>query len=680
MKDLLAAVQAEVHHHVTATIHPPVALLVGAFTKHLKEPRYQAPLTISELSRLFHHFYQDLNSLVIHTYTQSNSAKRQLLAQLEFFNGEPARFDYLLAISKHNPGLSKRTDPDALLQLRVFNFYKFLVIFETIEHAQYLLFKTSNKKDDIGSEALLYDSVFRFDERDLILQSFLDEKLRLLRDLHLPFDVFSDAHNEETARLGAFFAEVSPNHPTVVKIVKKFSHLGHNITPYSKLKCIVKIQKYIISLLAEVFELLSISNDLLLPSLIYVIVTFSPPECDLHLNLMFVQNFLNRIDPYAVNATTFTSSSSVYAYVPTNRSRRAPTKNPLSTNLFELLNLDELAAPAPQQLNRDVAFFDNDKHLIEHISAHFLNTGELEYYLTNFEAVLFYLSNVTTPELVPEITRGERLLNFPLHKLVDEELASKFEFPTTSIEKATQQELHENRLRLSSLINTISTRLNDAASLVNRLRSNLNLLKKEAEPETDFEALLMVHDDTTSMMRTILGKLGSVQLRPSEPDEPESKHRRLSSLIGRMDPARTRSSSLDQKEKPLEKRNSITSKLTSGVTEFMTKYSQPPPQNQSNVSLHSLEDRPDYARQRTTSLQIMDKWFNNLLSQQADNTSTPELLFSDNISEVTKYHNVSFDTLTVADLRTLKQLYDQLCDEVKSLKTSVASEDEDVKL
>ena len=56
-------------------LHPQISSFIQLFLRYLKEPRYQAPLTITELSTLFKKFYQDLNVLTICIFTQSNSQK-----------------------------------------------------------------------------------------------------------------------------------------------------------------------------------------------------------------------------------------------------------------------------------------------------------------------------------------------------------------------------------------------------------------------------------------------------------------------------------------------------------------------------------------------------------------------------------------------------------------------------
>ena len=93
-------------------------------------------------------------------------------------------------------------------------------------------------------------------------------------------------------------------------------------------------------------------------------------------------------------------------------------------------------------LSDEFKFFTNDKELISYINQKFLNTGELNYYLTNFEAMIVYLSNMTIAELLSnsetEISsdlRNSSILKHPIDKLVDEELLTHFQFPDGELAK-----------------------------------------------------------------------------------------------------------------------------------------------------------------------------------------------------------------------------------------------------
>lgn len=146
-------------------------------------------------------------------------------------------------------------------------------------------------------------------------------------------------------------------------------------------------------------------------------------------------------------------------------------------------------------------------------------------------------------------------------------------------------------------------------------------------------------------------------------------------------------------------------------------------------------ERPEY-RTRTASLQIMDKWFNNLSSVAAnglasdshtvsinppsnvspvpslshpndssatvtdvesgntghgisptghmittvDSASNDSSVFSSSINELTKYQHVEFESLSVRDLRVLKGLYDQLCNEVNAQTESKTSDEDEVEM
>lgn len=786
-------------------------------------------------------------SLIINIYSQSNANKRQLLSNSRIFKLDAKKFDYLIAISNYSSSsikLLKRNDPHANLQLRVFNYYKFETIFETFEHSQYLLFSSINNKSLYGNSTTLYDKIFRFNERDVVVQNLLDEKLRLLQALKLPLSCFSENDSDDPT-LNAYFNDLASS-PLLLKIQKKFVSLNTKITPYAKLKCIVRIQKYIILLISQLFDndLSKVNNDLLLPSFIFIIIYHLPNDSfhDLYLNFIFISNFLNLLDPYKVDAARFTPSSLTSSYAPTEEpsiltSRKfnsssasisSSTRKQLGNTLFELLNLNEASEHnQEEQDDENIDFFDNDKDLIDFITSNYLNNGELNFYLTNFEAILFFLQNVTIDELATnfdddsnkEISSNE-ILNIPLHKLVDNEPAQpevqksgsfKSLDDLKSLDKKVQEELNENRSRSSSLLNTLSSRLNDAATRVSRSRSNSGAINtEEAFPTTsmshkDFETSLTGTEvsngsSTISVMKAIIGRLGLVSILQFKPSMEESlsmdtgievdgngqlKQRRSSSLINQLSPnhSRTRSSSLDQifansnnqlvsQPKPSfnihavpspDKRSSLSYK----VTEFMTKLNNPvtlnsntsapnissanPKGHLSNSSLNSLTEgqtmsmnsnsllsnnekmeKPEY-RTRTASLQIMDKWFNNLSSVAAnslvndnnaasinpptnvspvpslthpndssatvtdvesgntghgisapghmittvDSASNDSSVFSSSINELTKYQHVEFESLSVRDLRMLKGLYDQLCNEVNAQKAESKTSVED---
>lgn len=820
---LILIVSNEVHSNICQHLHPSVSQLVSGFIKYLKEPRYQSPLTLSELSRLFQSFYQDLNSLIINIYTQSNSNKRNLLSNSQYFGENPKDFDYLLAIANYSSSsikLSKRSDPEANLQLRVFNFYKFLIIFESIERAQFDLFNSCNNPSD-DNEIILYNKIFKFDEKDIAIQSILDEKLTLLKNLNLPFTSLSEGNDESIDKLNEFFKKLSPSSSILSKIIKKFNQLNDQITPFAKLKCIVKIQKYLIILLSEIYDndLSKINNDILLPSLIYIIIHYSNSN-NLYLNFTFIQNFINLIDPYKVDASIFTLNSSFSSYKPNNYRFKKPSPSntslnqssnqaskKLSNNLYQLLNLNESSDFNQEEEDCGIDFFNNDKDLINYIQANYLNNGELYYYLTNFEAILFFLQNVTIDEL-PDIDSNDEILIKPIHKLVEvEEIVAdqpKSVKSSDDLKKVMMEEFDETRSRSSSLLNTISTKFNDATSFsTNRSRSNSASIfnnkngSKEVFPSTGYESNntnnnfensimaspILSNDSNTdensslTVMKNILNRFSSVsvlQFRPTidgalnDLNSNESNHRRSSSLINKLSPnhSRTRSSSLEQmiSNNPLfnatstssasnptsgrnnstsstnsttnDKRNSITSKFTYGVSEFMTKLNSPVTQNPPNIihtnpkghksssSLHSLPEnddndnqsigsstiiqkRPDYNhRNRTSSLQIMDKWFNNLSTNttanspnkneklktstdspnatvvdntdgMADSESNEVSLFSNSYRELTKYQNIDFDSLTISDLRNLKNYYDQLCNDLNVNKLELKTSDED---
>lgn len=763
-------------------LHPQLGLLVQAFIRYLKEPRFQSPLTIIELSELFRKFYQDLNTLTINVYSQSNSNKKQLISNSQHLKSCPELFDYLLAIANYSSSsikLVKRTDPSALLQLRIFNFYKFIIMFESIEKALNMLFNSVNNNHE---DVKLFDKIFRFDERDLIIQEFLDQKLLTLRKLKLSIDSFIESSpvSNKVNDLDLL------NNETITQIHNTFLDINNQITPFAKLKVVVEVQKQLISFLSDHLDT-EINNDILLPIFIYLtIYKFSNDsnnkDSDLYLNFNFIKNFVNLIDPDNIPLVPNSNSVSFGSYNPDtctifthNSTKQIPHK---LISLFECLNLN---ADDSNDTESDI-FFNSDKDLINFMQSHYLNNSELNYYLTNFEAVLFFIQSVTIDELSNVVKTNNPILLKPINKLVDEELMNQFRFPpgkaetkepvedqgqdserslkTPTLDTSTTQ---PNRSRSSSLFNTITNRLNDAATSVNRSRSNSALFNRKDSNGGEFSLYpspIIPNDGSgdsstnLNMMRNILGRFGLVSLRPSESqfdeetgiidedgtsgggtingtngttntnttttasEEPNSKG------IDRLSPhhSLTRSSSLETQNISPNRKNTIASRLSTGVNEIMTKFNTPNnniiinPVNNSTSSLKSIEEmddqigenvnqekRPEYLRSRTTSLQVMEKWFNNLAAnpqqkqiqtqqhQQQHQNQPPQIppakgddyisdsrtgsVFSTTSKELTKYHNVDFDCLTVLDLRTLKLYYDQLCNEVGvKLETKTSEE------
>lgn len=762
-----------------------VSQLVQSFLKYLKEPRYQSPLTLPELATLFSNFYKDLNSLVVNLYTQSNSIKKQLIASSEHFRNHGDEFDYLLAIANYSSPsvkLVKRTDLEAAMQLRVFNYYKFITIFEVVETAQKILFNSNNSADEGIS---LLEKIMKFDQRDIILQEFLNEKLESLKKLKLLFSCFIE--NDPNNRLTDFFLTLSDlkNENIILKrIQNEFHVLNKNITPYAKLKSVVKIQKSLIILLSEAYENdpSNVSNDDIIPALIFIIIYHVPfAKSDLYLNFTFIKNFINLIDPYDIDVNAFTLNTSLSSYTPTDRLNKSLNgrKGIRKSNLFECLNLKEDDEETTEN-NSKIDFFESDKSLVHYIQHNNLNNGELNFYLTNFEAVLYFLLSVTVEELVPGETTDNQLLKSSLHKLVDNELLSHFKFPNgKAIEEFKSQEgispQTSTRSRSSSLLNTIGHKLNDVATSVNRSRSNSSImnslkssslsLNKESFPsfttnqEAESTHTSPTHSnesntiDTTTipslMMKNILGRFSLVlvsQFRPSieeqiidqnEADNNERKeiNSRSNSLLNKasLDHLNTGSSSIENQEqdqngmKDHHKKTSITSKLSSGVSDFMTKFNYStnstngsvsafhtsPKKNISNSSLHSfieglnncndsngtinedfstsnhssatIQRRPDF-RNRTTSLQIMDKWFNNISannnsnSDYQSNTIDPShnTESKDQLEDLMKYNNKTFESLTINELKDLKSCYDILCNELISKFTSETNEEKNI--
>ncbi|CAI5755568.1 unnamed protein product [Candida verbasci] len=577
-------------------LNQQVISLIQSFVKYLKEPRYQSPLTINELSDLFKRFYQDLNVLIICVYTQSNSTKKQLISECDYFNENPKIFDYLLAIANYSNSsirLLKRSDNDALYQLRVFNFYKFLIILESINLAEHELFRS-------GDDVTLYDEIFKFDQRDIIYEEFLKEKLDTLKELNIPFERKLDLSDEE-----------------IEILQKNIDELDECKTPFTKLKSVVNLQKKLIGFLSNKYNE-SINNDILLPSLIYLLI-YKLNHKNLYLNFLFIKHFLNIID-------TNPDLYQLNLYLSYNPYSERPPLKCKKTSLLGYLNLHDSQFLAQEhKIDDEFDFFTNDKDLITFINSNYLNFGELNYYLTNFEAIIVYLSNTTISELAPNIEINKNIIKFPIDKLVDEELLSHFQFPDGQIAEEI------NRSRSSSILNQISNKISET-------RSRSSSMKKENFPTVDegwkIRNIFKINQDDTEDDNSIF-----------------SPTKRSNSLMTKLSPShsRTRSSSIENK------RNSITQKFSNGVSEFMTKLNQSDV-NPSNSSLQSIEQEAS-GRQRTTSLQILDKWFNNLSVSKKPEVVNEEV----DLHELTKYHNMDFENLTIKDLKILKGYYDQLC-------------------
>lgn len=781
MSFLFKDIAEEVHGNTSGGIHPTVLALVDAFLTYLREPRYQNPLSLSELASLFQSFYADLNSLVLHIYTQLNTNKRLLLQRSAIFAGNSDTFDYLVAIANYSPSsikLVKRTDPAAMKQLRVFAYYKLLTILDTMEKAQYDLFSTPNP----GDKSTLYDKIFRFDERDIRFQRLFSEKVRLLRNLNFSFGCFCDtADAEEKAKLDEFFLTFHlEENPTLAKIQNSLRLMNQVRTPSAKLKHIVKIQKLLILLLSAFFDndTSKVNNDILLPALIYIIIYHLPEvdpslktlEYNIYLNFTFVKNFLNSIDPYLVDCSTFTLSSSLLSYNPMEH-RKSVSRNDrkLSNSLYELLNLSE--ATNEEEKSEEpflgVDELKDDRHLINYMQSTFLNNGEHQYYLTNFEAIIYFLLNTPVKDLIPEDFTIPKSYNdsphitMNLHDIIEraDKRRSKLlnEAPLEDeMSRLVHEEFDGSRPRSSSLFNTITSAMSHS---VNRSRSNSSALKSPTREEPpDFESSIYssplassdkVDNSGLGKVRNILGRLSlatNTQIRPATLDEEtenvepaeelsldgmlDFRHKRSLSLFDKLSPnhSRTRSGSFETANASVVppssalRRATLTSKLSTGVSELMTKFSTaatatpssvnltaPGPSlggHQSSVSLHSIDDnspfeepgssrRPEIGK-RTSSIQTMDRWFNNITGTSTDvaaghhatgsNTSqqfttvdsnyNDGSVFSASFGELTKYQHVDFELLTINDLKTLKGYYDQLCSEVMSTKNGSKTSNE----
>lgn len=193
-------------------------------------------------------------------------------------------------------------------------------------------------------------------------------------------------------------------------------------------------------------------------------------------------------------------------------------------------------------------FFTNDKELISYINQKFLNTGELNYYLTNFEAMIVYLSNMTIAELLSnsetEISsdlRNSSILKHPIDKLVDEELLTHFQFPDGELAnemKATENKVREDeagRSRSSSLLNTISNKINET-------RSRSSSLRKEKFPSLPTPTEELEENSGFAMMRNILGRFSSASgategvYDEENNDSPQSNLKKTNSFISKVSP------------------------------------------------------------------------------------------------------------------------------------------------
>lgn len=774
---VLDTIAAEVHDNVSTELHPTVSALVDAFLAYLKEPRYSNPLGLGELALLFANFYADLNSLVIYIYTKLNLNKRQLLQKLALFQNDPKTFDYLVALAEYKTLSNvsvRRSDPHALFQLRVFAHYKFLTIVDTIEKAQYDLFNSCSP----GDKLTLFDKIFRFDEKDIRSQQLWTDKIKLLRNLNLPLSSFCESRNEgENAKLDEYFLTLDASESLTLHDIKKnFKLLNLVNTPSAKLNYLVNTQKLIVRLLLNFYNDPSkVNNDILLPALIYIIIYHLPEDApegddpdsmtsyDLFLNLTFIKNFLNVLDAHKVDISTFTLNTSLSSYKPLGKKRPFSLVKNSSSNLYHLINLKESSETV--DLTDDasnpiyaVEEFQSDRALIDHIQKSYLNHGELQYYLTNFEAVVYFLLNSTLDEIVPEgfliqeSLKEEKLLNKPLHKILEEELESapakeEKQINEEQLSKALDEELDLNRARSSSLFNTISSAVQ---SSVSRSRSNSGAIKaaKESNSQSDFESSIYGSSLTNEVygfgrMKSILGKLGSsaIQFRQGLEEElnssnftasdtqvNETRQKRASTLLEKLSPnhTRTRSDSLDasgasstsatqvQSRKP-----TFSLKFSSAASEFMTKfsaaannpsgYNNTVPVNQghnSNASLQSFEEQSPFEDsrpaigERSASLHTMDRWFHNLTNEAGETavsndvlnhqssssaasnafTNNEDSVFSYTAEELTRYQHLDFDTMTISDLKLLKNYYDQLCAEFIASKTESKTSNESLSL
>lgn len=737
---LVGTITEEVLHKTESELHPKVSALVSAFVAYLKEPRYQNPLTISELASLFGAFYQDLYGLIFNIYAQLTLCKRQLIQNSPLFAKDLKTYDYLNAIAHYSSShtkLLKRSDPQAAYQLRVFAFYKAATIIRTCEMAQSQLFSSVTP----GDHTELYYKIFRFDLRDLSIQDLLNEKLAILRKLSLPLSAFCETgFKSDSASLDEYFMSLSGEaSQTLDDIKSQIIALDKAKMADSKLKYIVKIQKSLIDLCSGYYQNDSskVNNDLLLPALIYIII-YHPPEVpeglsevELYLNFTFVKNFSQILDPYNITASSFNLNSSLSNYTPTER-RETLIRNEKIQNLnfFELINLKESNSSTLEDAEVD---FRSDTALINYLQKAYFNTGELQYYLTNFEAILFFLVNTPIKDIVPddytipEAFLGKDVVTLPLHQVLEarekKDVATmKGNNDDTKVLDDQEEESNVTpRSRSSSLFNTISSAVTQT---VNRSRSNSAALKaqhKEASSQ-GFEASLTstLHNGDNyglTPVRKFFGRIGQasgVNLSEHESastndgeESIETRSKRSLSLFDVFSPGlpRTRSGSGDNPpfmHTSNLRKPTITTKLLNGVSELMTKLNVAANASGHTLSLYgegnshlktpsredSLEDcslvqKP--APLMSDRASSVEKWFNNLgesgdaqtcSNSQMDSAYNEGSLFSASFEELTKYHHVDFETLTMKDLKIMKNYYDQLCNELLALKSDLKTSQE----
>lgn len=736
---LVGTISEEVLQKTESELHPKVSALVSAFVAYLKEPRYQNPLTISELAALFGAFYQDLYGLVFNIYAQLTLCKRQLIQNSPLFAKDLKTYDYLNAIAHYSSShtkLLKRSDPQAAYQLRVFAFYKAVTIIRTCEMAQSQLFSSVTP----GDHTELYYKIFRFDLRDLSIQDLLTEKLAILRKLSLPLSAFCETEfKSDSSSLDEYFMSLSGEaSQNLADIKSHIIELDKARTADSKLQYIVKIQKSLIDLCAGYYDNDSskVNNDLLLPALIYIIIYHPPeapenePEVDLYLNFTFVKYFSQILDPYNITASSFNLNSSLSNYTPTER-RETYVRNEktLSLNFFELINLKE---SNPAILEDAEVEFRSDTALINYLQKAYFNTGELQYYLTNFEAILYFLVNTPIKDIVPDdYTIPDALLRkdvvtLPLHQVL-EARESKDDTTThgSNDESETLNNLEEqvdesSRSRSSSLFNTISSAVTQT---VNRSRSNSAALKAQHKESASqgFEASLTssLHNGDNyglTPVRKFFGRIGQasgVNLAEHEngsahdgEENAENRSKRSLSLFDVFSPSQPRTRSGSGDNPPFMhtsnlRKPTITTKLLNGVSELITKLNVAANASSHTLSLYSEGNGHFKTPSREDSLEdcslgqkpaplmsdrasSVEKWFNNLGEQgdaqttnsQMDSAYNEGSLFSASFEELTKYHHADFETLTMKDLKSMKNYYDQLCNELLALKSDLKTSHE----
>ena len=141
-------------------------------------------------------------------------------------------FDYLLAIANYSTSsirLLKRSDNDALYQLRVFNYYKLLTIFESIHLAELELFQSVG----LVTTFVCTTRYFVLIRRTQYTKSFTGE-LNCLRQLNLSFKHFIDQDLGNQDKLVNIIDNLTQE--DLILLQEDLTSLNTEITPMQNLR------------------------------------------------------------------------------------------------------------------------------------------------------------------------------------------------------------------------------------------------------------------------------------------------------------------------------------------------------------------------------------------------------------------------------------------------------------